>query len=79
MNITPTYKAWLALALVASMSILMALHTITTDAGMPIIGLIVGIVIGNGRTAAAGSIPSPVVTSPSVQQAVNDANAHPAQ
>lgn len=61
MQLGPKYKALVALALIAAMVLLMALHDVDTAAGMSPITLIVGYIIGNGVSAATGNVSQPMV------------------
>lgn len=62
MKLNP-YKALIAFAALVCVTVLMAMETITSDSGMPIITLIVGYAIGNGITAAQGKDSEPIVKS----------------
>mgnify|MGYP007090092784 CR=1 FL=1 len=57
------FKALIALAGLIAVTVLMALESINSDAGMPIITMIVGYAIGNGITASQGKDAEPIVKS----------------
>lgn len=56
-----TWKAIIALAALISVSVLMAIGSIGTGEGMPIITLIVGYVVGNGVAAKQGINSQPII------------------
>jgi hypothetical protein len=61
MSITNPTKAFLALVTICAITFLMALGRITTEAGLGVLGTIVGYVVGNGIGSKAGTI-SPVIS-----------------
>jgi len=56
-----TWKAIIALTALVSVSVLMAIGSIGTSEGMPIITLIVGYVVGNGVAAKQGINAEPII------------------
>lgn len=56
-----TWKAVIALAALASVTLLLAIDAIDSTAGMPIITLIVGYVVGNGVAAKQGINAEPII------------------
>lgn len=56
-----SYKAVLAFAGLAATTLLMITDSIVSEAGMPIITMIVGYAIGNGITASTGKPAEPII------------------
>jgi len=61
MSITNPTKAFLALVTILAITFLMALGRITTEAGLGVLGTIVGYVVGNGIGSKGGGI-TPVIS-----------------
>lgn len=47
--------------LVVGVCVLMGTHAMSTDVGNPILTVVLGYVVGNGRTAYSGQAPSPAL------------------
>jgi len=56
-----TWKAIIALSALVSVTVLMGIEAIDSTAGMPIITLIVGYVVGNGVAAKQGINAEPII------------------
>jgi hypothetical protein len=61
MSLTAPYKLIAMVVIVIAVTVLMSLHDLTTDAGMPVLSLFVGFIIGNGNSALGGNVPPPVI------------------
>ena len=61
MKITNPSKALIALVALICITVLMALESIDTDQGMPILTLIVGYAVGNGIAARTGEPVEPII------------------
>lgn len=61
MRITNPSKALIALVALICITVLMALESIDTDQGMPILTLIVGYAVGNGIAARTGEPVEPII------------------
>ena len=71
MSITNPTKAFLALVTICAITFLMALGRITTEAGLGVLGTIVGYVVGNGIGSKAGGI-TPVISLKKVGKVLNN-------
>ena len=61
MQVSSTIKLIALLAVVLAIVVLMALHTIAAEAGLPIITTYAGYVVGNGNSARNGQVAQPVI------------------
>ena len=61
MNIANPSKAFIALVSLICLTILIAVESITSDAGLPVITAIVGYAIGNGIAAKQGQSVDPII------------------
>lgn len=61
MNITNPSKAMIALVGLICLTILIAVDSITSEAGLPVITAIVGYAIGNGIAAKTGQPVEPII------------------
>lgn len=71
MSITNPTKAFLALVTICAITFLMALGRITTEAGLGVLGTIVGYVVGNGIGSKSGGI-TPVISLKKVGEMLDD-------
>ena len=60
MSINPS-KALIALVALICMTVLLAVGSISTDQGLPIITMIVGYSVGNGMAALTGKPVDPII------------------
>jgi hypothetical protein len=60
-NIANPSKAFIALASLICLTVLIAVKAITSDAGLPVITAIVGYAIGNGIAAKQGQPVQPII------------------
>jgi len=60
MSINPS-KALIALVALICMTVLLAVGSISTDQGLPIITMIVGYSVGNGMSALTGKPVEPII------------------
>lgn len=71
MSITNPTKAFLALVTICAITFLMAIGRIATDAGLGVLGTIVGYVVGNGIGSKTGGI-TPVISWKKAQDILNE-------
>jgi len=60
MSVNPS-KALIALVALICMTVLLAVNSISTDQGLPIITMIVGYSVGNGMAALTGKSVDPII------------------
>ena len=60
MHVQNPPKAWIILAGLAAVTILMALGRVTSEAGLPVITAFVGYAVGNGIAARRGEPVEPI-------------------
>lgn len=71
MSIANPTKAFLALVTIVAITFLMAVNRIATEAGLGVMGTIVGYIVGNGIGAKNGTM-TPVISINKVKQMLED-------
>jgi hypothetical protein len=71
MSIANPTKAFLALVTIVAITFLMAINRIATEAGLGVMGTIVGYIVGNGIGSKNGTM-TPVISINKVKQLLED-------